>query len=439
MPVAPAARIVVVDNEREHLDGLMNALQQLDLSCRPFHYPQDLDGAQPSPHVRVLFTDLNLVEGDMSLDPTTSYGAIGGIIRDTVKPMGPYIVVLWTRHDGRASELLTYLSDNLPVEMCPLTVAPLAKERHLLEGGTVIDPQALVQATDAVIAAEPQVAALLAWEAHVMDAAGHTVAEIGRLARLVKDTELAGGMSVLLARLAEASVGGVNVDRDRFGAVNRALVPVLADRVATAAAQWNDDTASGEVWRKAFKKIDVGAELTDEVAAALNYASLMAHRENTTGDVRGAVILLSSLPSGNRYWDELGLNDKSGVEKQFGCAEYGGSEEEQYKWVLVQAQAACDHAQGQPGPLPFYLGLDLPRHRRKGGKPPMACWTSPEFTNSNDCEIRVLHVNARFGIFLPRELVRPMKPVYRLREQLINDLVYRIHSYGSRPGVISFR
>ena len=439
MPVAPAARIVVVDNEPDHLDGLMNALQRLDLSCRPLYYPQDLDGARPSPHVRVLFTDLKLVEGDMSLDPAACYGAIGGLIQDTVRPKGPYIVVLWTRHDGHAPELLTYLNDNLPVDMCPLAVAPLAKEKYLI-AGTVTDAQELVRAINEVVVREPQVAALLAWEAHVMDAAGHTIAEIGRLARLVKDSDLAGGIAVLLAKMAEASVGKVNVGRDRFGAVNRALVPVLADRVGTSAAQGKDDTASEEAWHAAFDERDVETKLKDRVAAALNCASSIAPGEKQAGDGRGAVVLLSDLPSGEQYWNNFGLSDTATVEKQFGCKGYNGQNEEMCKRVLVQAQAACDHAQGQPGPLPFYLGLDLPTSRiRKRGKPPMACWTSPRFTSSNDGEIRVLRVNARFGMFLSRDLVRSNESVYRLREQLINELIYHIHSYGSRPGVISFR
>lgn len=439
MPVAPAARIVVVDNEPDHLDGLMNALQQLDLSCRPLYYPQDLDGARPSPHVRVLFTDLNLVEGDMSPDPTTCYSAIGGLIQHTVQPRGPYIMVLWTQHDGHATELLTYLGDNLPVDLCPLTVAPLAKEKYLLEG-TVIDAQALVEAIDEVVATEPRVAALLSWEAHVMNAAGHTVSEIGRLARLVNDSDLAGGIAVLLAKLAQASVGRVNVDRDRFGAVNRALVPVLADRVGTSATQRKDDTASEEAWHAAFDEKDVETKLTDRIAAALNCASLIAPGEKQVGVARGAVVLLSDLASGEQYWNNFGLSDTATVEKQFGCTGYNDPKKEMCKRVLVQAQAACDHAQGQPGPLPFYLGLELPTSRiRKGRKPPMACWTSPTFTDSGDDEIRVLHVNARFGIFLPRDIVRPIIPVYRLREQLINELIYHIHSYGSRPGVISFR
>lgn len=436
MPTAPATRIIVVDNDREHLDGLVGALHQQDLSCRSFHYPEDMSDAQPSPHVRVVFTDLNLVEGDMSHDRATCYGAIGSLIVDVVRPSGPYILVLWTRHPEHAQELSDFLSEDLPAEMCPLTVAPLAKEAYL-QGGLAINAHALGRAIDTVIGSVPQVAALLAWEAHVMNAAGHTVAEIGRLARLAEDTDVARGIAMLLVTMAEASAG-INVERDRFGAVSRALVPVLADRVATSAQQ-GDRTKPQEVWRAAFGEGDVEAKLPGRVTAALNYASLMAPGEGGTGDARGAVVSLSDLPSGECYRDQLGLTKLAMVEKQFGCRKYGGAEDGVYRWMLVQTQAACDHAQGHPGSLPYYIGLDFPASRVKKGKPPFACWPSPTFLADENGEIRVLHVNARFGVSLPRDVTRHVTPLYRLREQLLGTLIYHIHSYGARPGMISFR
>ena len=43
-----------------------------------------------------------------------------------------------------------------------------------------------------------------------------------------------------------------------------------------------------------------------------------------------------------------------------------------------------------------------------------------------------LHVNARFSLSLPRELAGAGEPVFRLREQLLNHLIYAVHCYGLR-------
>ena len=110
--------------------------------------------------------------------------------------------------------------------------------------------------------------------------------------------------------------------------------------------------------------------------------------------------------------------------------------EDQVRWVLVQTQAACDYAQAQPGPLPFHLGLCLPASEARRGMPPAALWRSPCF--DLDGKPHFLHVNARFQMSLPSAEVAEAQPLFRLREQLLNDLIYRLHSHGARPGIISF-
>ncbi len=65
-------------------------------------------------------------------------------------------------------------------------------------------------------------------------------------------------------------------------------------------------------------------------------------------------------------------------------------------------------------------------------KPPAALWTSPCFELEGSAHF--LHVNARFAV--PTGQVTAA-PLFRVREQLLNDLVYGGHSYGARPGIIS--
>ena len=95
------------------------------------------------------------------------------------------------------------------------------------------------------------------------------------------------------------------------------------------------------------------------------------------------------------------------------------------------------NAQTQPGPLPFYLGLDLPTSNRRSGTPPVSLWTSPAFELNR--EVRLLCVSARFPLSLSSGEAQGTTARYRLREQILNDLIYTLHSHGARPGMISFR
>ena len=48
-------------------------------------------------------------------------------------------------------------------------------------------------------------------------------------------------------------------------------------------------------------------------------------------------------------------------------------------------------------------------------------------------------MNARFQMSLLSTVSKESQPLFRLREQLLNDLIHRLHSHGARPGIISFR
>ena len=131
------------------------------------------------------------------------------------------------------------------------------------------------------------------------------------------------------------------------------------------------------------------------------------------------------------------MDQRNAASDQFRCKEFV-PDEDRFRWVLVQCQAACDHAQSQPGPLPFHLGLDFPAASEdRKRKPSVAVWTSPPFEFGGT--VRLLRVSARFPISLPSATVRNERPVYRLREQLLNDLIHHLHAHGGRPGLISFR
>ena len=431
MLIAP--RVIAVDDDQNHLDGLTGALNQYGVACLQFHFTGDTTGIKPCPNVRVIFADLHLGKGPAS-NHSRDFGIIGGLIQETIKPSGPYFIVLWTMYPDQADALQKNLEERLEGVAKPFAVLPLDKSNHLDEAGNVKSTKKLVERIAAIAKKQPQIVALLNWENRVLGAAADTISSVLTLAEPTTGSERrAEGIGKMLARLAVEAVGQEHVEQDRFRAVNEALLPILADRISALRSADDDQ----EAWKEALPEADVANDLSQEEAAKLNRSiHIEISIQENTGVERGAVIPLPKCLAGEQFEGMFGLKQEIVAKKQFGSKNFLGGDE-RFQWVLVQSQAACDYAQRQPGPLPFYLGLDIEESDKSSNKPPAALWTSPPIEING--RIRVLRVSARFQVSLPVQLAETSSPIYRLRDQLLADLIHHVHTYGARPGMISFR
>ena len=428
----PAPRVIVIDDEPEHLEGLTQGLNRYGTACLPIHYTGEMASIPPCPHVRVIFADLHL-GGGLSGGHAQDFSTIGGLLEDTIKPSGPYLIVLWTMYPDQADGLHAFLKDRLQNVSRPFAVQALDKNAHLDSQSVVKSPESLVEAIHRIVAEQPQIEALLNWEERVLGAAADAVWSIMKLAESaagdVGPSEEAGR---LLASLAVAAVGKEHVSEDRFRAVNEGFLPILADRIASMRSR----EADRELWQAALGEVDTGHELSQDEAARLNLLLHIAPTADGDGAKRGAVIALLEEFSGKAFAETFDLAPEETAEKQF-WRKRPQKDTDKSQWVLVQTQAACDYAQTQPGPLPFHLGLCLPASEAQKGTSPAALWQSPCFERNGQAHF--LHVNARFQVSLSSGKARQAQPLFRLREQLLNDLIYQIHGYGARPGIISFR
>lgn len=427
----PAPRIVAIDDEPKHLEGLTQGLNSYGAACLRVHFTGEA-AIPPCPHVRVIFADLHLNGGPPG-DHNRDFAVIGGLIEGTIRPSGPYFVVLWTMYPEQATALHGFLLDRLQDVAKPLAVHALNKNDHLDAQGDVRDPKALVDSIGLIVARQPQIGALLNWEERVLGATADTVSSISKMAASAADDADTGEeVGRLLRNLGVASVGAEHVKGDRFRAVNEALLPILGDRIASMRSRKTDDG----LWQTAFGDVDTRRGLNDDEVARFNR---FLHIAQPTGmnswKERGAVVPLPRRASGDKFRTCFGSDQGEVADRSFGCRHFDGHDA-RFQWVLVQSQAACDYAQMRPGPLPFHLGLCLPATSARAGSLPAALWTSPRFEFDGDT---VLRVNAGFQMSLPRTARGIGAPLFRLREQLLNDLIYQLHGYGARPGIISFR
>jgi hypothetical protein len=429
-----APRIIVIDDDPLHLQGLVDGLHRYGTSCLPVHFTGDLAGLRKCPDVRVIFADLHLTEGGAAGGNERHFSTIGGLLEETFAPAGPYVLVLWTRYADQAVGLSNFLETRLQNVSKPLAVVALDKVQHLdLTSGAVKDPVALVRAIESTIHGQPQLAALLRWEERIMDAAAGTSAAIlGLTGALTSADERAGELGRLLARLAVEAVGESHVEQDRFGAVNEALLPILADRVAFL----RPSAADIAIWKRAFDASTAKAALSLDEAARLNRMLHVDESETVSASVRGSVSPLPGEKRGDAFKETFGLDETRAASEEFGCGAFD-PKSEQFQWMLVQTQAACDFAQRQAGTVPYLLALEMPcKTLSKSSKPPAALWRSPPLHLRK--ETRHLHVSSRFGYQLSPDAAAKTKASYRLREQLLSELLHLAHSQGARPGSIAF-
>ena len=417
-------RILAIDDDKKHLDGLVNGLQRNGVACLPIHFTGDPSALKPCPDVRIIFTDLNLI-GPAS-DHIAQFSTLGGLLQERIAPRGPYFILLWTRYPDQAIALEGFLDERIEGVTKPFAVRSLAKADHLDNEGNLRGEGRLTEAIRGLIAELPQMAALFNWESRVLRAAGNTVSSLLALASSDASTDRAAEAGRILRWLGIAAVGENHVDEDRFRAVNEALLPILADVIAKLRA--DEDAA---VWQAA---LPAGRPISfsQKEAACLN-GMVHVDTEVTSGVDRGNVI---SLPPCVRqsFEERFGIDEITAARKQFQCDDFATGDA---RWVLVQAQAACDYAQSRPGPVPCYLGLEMPCPTKRSGAPPAALWISPALQLEG--KVRQLRVSAAFPVSVGPTKFDQGEPIYRLRDQILNDLIYYVHSHGGRPGFLSFR
>ena len=426
-------RIVAVDDDKEHLDALVTGLHSSSFPCLGLHYqsvPTQTNIA-PCPYVRIAFMDVNLLGLPQSSSPQ-NFGAIGDLLRN-IAPKGPYLLVLWTTTPEDRAEVRRFLDERLNDTAKPFDVVAFDKADYGIAEGLVPDLPKLTQDIRGLTEDAPSLAVLTEWEEKVWSAAAETLSSITMLGSADKTGgEQQDDITKIMYAMAVEAVGQPNVAANPFRAVNEALLPVLADHVAASEI----DDGSVNLWQQVVNNGNVGQSINDQEAALLNRVFHIASDIGANqGAERGAVIPLPRTMSGNLFEDTFGISEVSAAERLFRCRDFrvGG---DQCRWVLVQVQAACDYAQRQPGPLPFFLGMEIIESSISNNSPPQALWRSPKF--ENDSSIRELQVNTRVQIPMSAAAARAYRPLYRLREQLLADLLHRAQTNNVRPGIISF-
>lgn len=443
-----APRFVVVDDKVEHINGVLDAFQHLGSPCIGLHYDPEINlnnlNKDHFRAVRCLFLDLHLMGGQLGTDHKGDYARIQSILEENISEHGgPFVLVMWTAHPHLKHELIAYLDKNLDPDRPharPLVVTSLAKETFIdLAAGTVRDPDGLSKEIVAAVTENPQLAALLGWENDVLAAAGDTLASLINLvpADQRKNASFAGALDTVLSRLAREAVGSPNVEVDHRSAINSALAPILNDRIMNQSV--TEETK--DLWKKAVTCHDRAGLASASEAGQIN--RMMHLSVPSTEKIRatdwGAVVAWPFERSDDAMLKVTGLPIK-----QMLCNEFRlrSSSIDVCKLLLVRIGAACDYAQNNKGPITFLFAVEIPEgadRQMAGDKPAKlsdAIWRSPVFAGAGSTEPSRLYVHIRFPMTELAGSCAAWTACYRLREQLLMNLISSASSYGSRPGIV---
>lgn len=434
----PGAKIVVIDDDQEHLDAVVIALRKLGLACLSYHYPdQRPDAATTFGGVRLLITDINLVGGSSPGNNSATLGPITSLISRIIgTDNGPYALITWSTTDLHGALIQRLKDAGWPDEKQPFFSAPLEKAEFLEDTGK------LKGAIENLMIVNPPFGAVLDWERRVAKATERVLLNVGTFSRQFPGDSPGDKMDHTLSKLAVDAFGQAHVADHRFEATNEALLPILSDAINTEFFSNADDG----IWADAVTKYGEKVSLTDDVISKLNSAVNFEVSADVKPYRRGVVL---SLP-------EAWAAD-SEFEKRFGAkpSRIRGQllkldEPKNPAWVLIQVQAACDFSQGNIGPIPFVLSAIVPETRtRKTNqegeelKLPSTVWQSPRFLKAPAICDADFRFEVLTGIFHPLTTKTieegGFKVLGRLKDQIVSSIAYAGNTHNSRPGFISFR
>lgn len=436
MTVFTAARYVIVDDNEIELKQLSDCLQRIGAPCLPLRY-DEAEGidAKHLRGVRLLFLDLHLTTGAQTTDVASAAGVIAAILEEGISPVaGPYVIILWTKHQEQRDAFEAYIMNNLDPLKRPLAVVSLDKNEYLASTAG----EKLLTDVKSVVETDPRLRALLDWEREVLKAAGQTLSEVGALVAPPDRTasRFSERLDEVLSLLASEAVGAENALRDPYSAVNAALMPILSDRIANQ----RNEPDSHNIWLAAVTKIGAVSPPSLEEAAKLN-TMLHVARVGTEELKPGAWGAVTILPDADLAEPEMlarfGLLSKPMLSDIF-CVDKK-PDRRSSRLCVVRIGASCDYAQSRVGPVPFMLGAIIPADavRREGSLPKAEIVTPPIILDGFDRPVRIVF-NAHLTVTMVHTEFANWSPLGRLREPLLMQITTHGAQNSTRPAIIAF-
>lgn len=470
---------VIIDDKWKHAIDLLRGLQKAGLTCTPLLY-DSLEGllnaeCHDFSGVRFVFLDLNLSPGSgVGRGASSMANHITKALTE-LKLEAPYLLFVW-------SDLKVHPEDLLPMAIergngkipQPVGVAVLDKNQFMSpeETDAAPDTEAIAKKVNDTLRKYPQLTAMMSWEARVHAASGRVTSRLFGLAEtpdLVKfkkvitaavqeakqkqDGDVAHGNEELGGILSALGKGayGEHLWTDRAGGVEAALLPLLDDQLTSCLPVGEN---YNKLWEAALPRgTDDRCKLGEEQAGDLNKA-LLIDTSSHRGTERGIWFDLPAWQEANKrlgFGIELQEEAKQIFVKNEG--EIGKTLQGKFRETIGNSSlgvlccsAPCDHAWNKIGTRLGFLGIlidgkaiDSKSKKKSFLRPTDSLYISSVFSIDGSQKALVVSFSHVSGICTAscNEMLDDGSFKFRVRDQLLDEIIARYAAHISRPGAIS--
>jgi hypothetical protein len=439
-------KAVAIDNDQNELNLAIRGLVNANISCIPVLY-ESISGIagtirEPLKGIRLVFMDINLI-GSGDPKPQELVDPIANVIRELIAANeGPYALIFWSKIDSKVDELKELLSErhsNIPP---PSVIGLIDKKIVLSNSDNEID--AFMHELNLQLDNNPIITALVKWESQCTHAATETINNLLDVAGTtvnwgdIEDNAIS--VSKLLRKIAEETVGKDNLSGNEITALIEGLAPIHLDSLVRLI----DKKRLFHI-KDAIYKGDSSDDFKVDLASLNSFYHI--DTENCDNTERGAFIEIDF----KRHLEGLLENKKIAVFREYIVAK-GNNEETKKKDIqaclktskfgLIEISPACDYAQNNARSHRYVLSvlikskyIDDRKITNKGKHNAIEVIPNLKIFN----EEYSLRINYRYVFGLDPAKQGLDQPIFRLREQILNDIVFKYGKYASRPGIISFR
>lgn len=386
--------------------------------------------------IRVVFMDINLISGAMGAD-AQNFSAIQHVLETVLsEDNGPYLLVTWSSHDDYADRLFQHLDNRLALNRRPIATKRLSKTDFEGKNATRLPAE-----VKRILSEVGFAGCLIGWESLIRDAGIATVNRINKLAFSLPDEgyrDRNQKLGAIIRSFAEAEAADhINLD-SAFPALASVLAHVLHDDAFSMTKPLA--THHGPSIMEMARTTDSGTRAKIHQALHVEYGGL-----NNRGPAPGDVFVYPVKNKTKR--GGLPILDFSDFipEQFFELSKWSKLDEEAKKpiiaatrIILVEITPPCDHANLKKLVWHRYvLGIESNQLAASYLKKKADYLHQlPSFSSPSGDELTII-LNSRATASVPPAEANALgKRLYRLRAQMLSEIIRWVSGQQARLGYI---